>query len=58
MECRITVWPSSTVVFDALFMLSVTQNGHVKAEEMGADMADKNVGSVGGGLEVASLLLT
>lgn len=31
-------------------MWSVTENGHVKAEEREADVADKKVGSDGSGL--------
>lgn len=58
MECQITIWPSIAVLFDALFMWSVTENGHVKAEEREADVADKKVGSDGSGLEMLSLLLT
>lgn len=58
MECQITVWPSIAVIFDALFMWSVTENGHVEAEAGEADVTDKKVGSDGSGLEMVSLLLT
>ena len=44
MECQITVWSSIAVIFDALFMWSVTENGHVEAEAREADVTDKKVG--------------
>lgn len=58
MECQITVWSSIAVIFDALFMWSVTENGHVEAEAREADVTDKKVGSDGSGLEMVSLFLT